>query len=217
MIDIEQARFNMIEQQIRPWDVLEPRILDAVAAVQREAFVPAGYRELAFADIQVPLTHGEVMLEPKLAARLAQALDPQPNEKILQIGTGSGYLTALLASLAGEVTSVEIHSDLSQQAGRNLAMAGFANVKLECGDAAQGWAKGSAWDGIVITGSLPVLPDAYLDALKPGGRLVAIVGSEPAMEVNLYTRQADGIEERSLFETVVPPLRNAQAISSFEF
>ncbi len=228
-MDIEQARFNMVEQQIRTWDVLEPRVLEAVAAVRREEYVPLEYKDLAFADIRIPIGHGEVMLEPKLTARLVQELGVKPRWKVLEIGTGTGYGTALLACLAGEVTSVEIHPDLSADAGRNLAMAGFSNVTLAIGDAADGWLPGDGegepgsgsedhtWDGIVITGSLPRFPGAYLDMLAPGGTLIAIVGSEPAMAVRRYHRVGGGIREKSLFETVVPPLRNARPISAFEF
>jgi protein-L-isoaspartate(D-aspartate) O-methyltransferase len=217
-MDTELARFNMIEQQIRPAEVLDPRVLDTIANTPREAFVPAGYRELAYADISIPLGHDEVMMKPILEARLLQALNVQPADKVLEIGTGSGYFTALLAKLGGHVHSVEIHPELSEQAAARLAAQGIHNVTLSQGDAARGWNQDGPFDVIAITGSLPILPESFQQSLKVGGRLVVIVGSAPVMDVQLITRVAQNQwTTESLFETVLPALVNAEQPQAFEF
>ena len=227
-IDIEKVRFNMVEQQIRTWEVLDQDVLDLLSQVKREDFVPAAYRALAFVDMEIPLAHGaqgaarlQTMMAPKLEARIMQELAIQKHEKVLEIGTGSGYLTALLAKRAQQVVSVEIFPEFSQVAGRNLQHAGISNAVLEVGDAAlappvlmgiQGY------DVIVLTGSTPVLPKAFLDALNPGGRLFAVVGDAPVMEAMLYTKTTDGtIAAMEIFETVLTPLINAQQPQRFEF
>ncbi len=216
-MDIEQARFNMIEQQIRPWDVLDATVLDVLRQVPREAFVPDDYRSLAFADIKIPIGHGEVMMEPKVEARMVQELALDGSEKVLEVGTGSGYVTALLARMAASVVSVEIYKDLSNRAAEHLAAMGIGNVMLESGDASRGWPSAGGFDAIILTGSVPQVPAAFIEALKPGGRLVAIVGSEPVMEAIRLTRQGDGVDRTSLFDTLLAPLVNAAAPRQFVF
>jgi protein-L-isoaspartate(D-aspartate) O-methyltransferase len=217
-MNIEKARFNMVEQQIRPWDVLDLTILDLLYEVRREDFVPEMLRSLAFVDMEIPLSHGECMLSPKLEARLLQELHVKPSDRVLEIGTGSGYMAALLGRLAAKVTTVEIHPDLAEAASQKIARFGQGNITVEVGDAAQGWAQGSVWDAILITGSLPVMPPSFLDALAPRGRMVAIVGDAPAMEVIRWTRDAQGVlTSETLFETVVPPLHHALQPERFQF
>ena len=216
-MNLEQVRFNMIEQQIRPWDVLDPRVLELLKVVRREQFVSPASRALAFVDTEIPLGHGAAMWQPKLEARALQALALQPTDSVLEIGSGSGYLSALLARMAAQVTSVEIEPELSAQAARNLATHNITNVTLQVGDAAQGWGE-AEYDAIVLTASVPVLPPAYKQQLKVGGRLFAIVGDAPAMQAQLITRTAaDTFETRTLFETNVDPLRNALQPERFVF
>ena len=216
-MDFEQARFNMVEQQIRPWDVLDPVVLDLLFTVRREDYVPTAYRNLAFADLEVPLGHGEAMWMPKLEARALQELGLASGESVLEIGTGSGYLTALLASVASRVTSVEIVESFARDARAKLAAAGFTNVEVEVGDGARGWG-GASFDAIVLTGSTPVLHEAFCKQLKPGGRVFAIIGDAPAMTAKLSRWTAPGAcVVTPLFETVVKPLANAPAPARFEF
>jgi len=216
-MDLEQARFNMVEQQIRPWDVLDPVVLDLLFTVRREDYVPTAYRNLAFADLEVPLGHGEAMWMPKLEARALQELGLATGESVLEIGTGSGYLTALLASVASRVTSVEIVESFARDARAKLAAAGFTNVEVEVGDGARGWG-GASFDAIVLTGSTPVLHEAFCKQLKPGGRVFAIIGDAPAMTAKLSRWTAPGAcVVTPLFETVVKPLANAPAPARFEF
>jgi protein-L-isoaspartate(D-aspartate) O-methyltransferase len=219
-MDFEQARFNMVEQQVRTWDVLDPAVLDLLGTLPRENFVPEDRRSLAFADLELPIGHGEVMLAPKMQARIAQEVMLTPSDRVLEVGTGTGYLTAMLARLAGSgsVTSVEIHPDLAQGARARLSALGIDNVKVEVGDAARGWAFGGPFDVIVLTGSLPMLPDAFQKQLKRGGRLFAIVGERPVMTARLIVRESDtAFGAVTLFETVVDPLRNAQQPKRFVF
>lgn len=217
-IDFERARRNMLDQQIRPWEVTDQRVLDAIATTPREDYVPSAYRRLAFADMNIPLAHGQVMMPPKLEARLLQALSIEPDDKILEIGTGSGYVTSLLAKLGHHVTSIDIFSDFTTQAAQKLAAHGIHNVTLEVGDAARGWSRGAPYDVIFITGSLPLPPDDFRSALAPGGRLVAIVGNAPAMEARRIEHVAgQNFRVRSLFETVLPPLVNAPTPTRFVF
>ena len=209
-MNLDQARHNMIEQQIRPWEVLDQRVLNLLSTVPREDFVPSAYRNLAFADTNIPLGEGQVMMSPKVEARILQALNPQDNETVLEIGTGSGFVTALLAKLAKQVVSVDINPEMTRQAGEKLAAHGISNVTLETGDAARGWDTHTPYDVIVITGSLPLLPDNFKQALTIGGRLLAIVGDSPAMEVLLITRVGETEwAEEGLFETDLPALINA--------
>jgi protein-L-isoaspartate(D-aspartate) O-methyltransferase len=217
-LDVERARFNMVEQQIRPWEVLDQRVLDLLFQVRREEFVPPQYRALAFADMEIPIGHGEKMLSPKLEARLLQELALQPGDKMLEVGTGSGYMTALLASLGSHVYSVDIIAEFTQASGARIASRGINNATFETGDAARGWEKHAPYDAIVLTGSVPVLPEAFQKSLKPGGRLIAIVGEPPVMEARLITCVAAGIyNSTGLFETCIAPLRNALQPERFVF
>ncbi len=216
-VNLERARFNMVEQQVRPWEVLNDRILDVLEALPREDFVPAEYRNLAYADLQLPLPHDEVMLEPRVEARMLQALDPQPGERALEIGTGTGYFAACLGRLAGEVTSVDIHESFRELAAEHLASRGVENVRLEVGDAAAGWDDGHRYDVIAVTGSLPELHEGFHRTLAIGGRLIVVVGQPPIMEALLITRVADDQwATESLFDTSIPPLRGARATPRFE-
>lgn len=216
-MNLEQARFNMIEQQIRPWDVLDPRVLELLKVVRREQFVPADSKGLAFADTEIPLGYGASMWQPKIEARAVQALALQPSDTVLEVGTGSGHLTALLARLSAQVTSVEIEPELSASASRHLATHNIDNVTLQVGDAAQGWGE-AEYDAIVLTASVPLLPESFKQQLKVGGRLFAIVGDAPAMQAQLITRTgADSFDTKLLFETVVAPLRNAVQPQRFVF
>jgi protein-L-isoaspartate(D-aspartate) O-methyltransferase len=217
-IDLEQARFNMVEQQVRPWLVLDQRILDLIAQVPREDFVPLQYRNLAFADVSLPLGHGEVMMSPKVEARLLQALDVKHSDRVLEVGTGSGYLTALLARQANQVYSVEIAQDLSTSAKTKLSAHNVNNVILEVGDAATGWAQHAPYEVVALTGSLPILPEGFLQSLAIGGRLFVILGQSPVMEARLITRvDTQSWAEESLFETDLPALRNARQPQQFLF
>lgn len=213
---MELARFNMVEQQIRPWDVLDARVLDLLKKLKREQFVPAEKQALAFMDLDVPLGYGESMWQPKIEARVLQALRLKPTESVLEVGTGSGYLTAMLAYSAGHVTSIEIVPELSVIAAYNLAGHYLENLHLEVGDAAQGWE--GKYDVIVLTGSVPELPKAFLDALNVGGRLFAIVGDAPLMLAKLITCVAPGAyESTTLFEACVAPLQNVKQPERFTF
>jgi protein-L-isoaspartate(D-aspartate) O-methyltransferase len=217
-MDIERARINMIESQIRVWEVLDQTILDLLAVVKREEFVPPQYRSLAFADMEIPLGHGEVMLAPKLEARMLQALVLGRADKVLEVGTGSGYVTALLANLAGQVVSVDRIEEFSHCAARRLAGHGLTNVTLEIGDAANGWARHAPYDAIILTGSVPILPDTFRKQLAVGGRLLAVIGEEPVMTATLITRVSDtAFESAGLFETCILPLRNVKQPERFVF
>ena len=216
MKKMEQARFNMVEQQIRPWDVLDMQVLDLLSKVKREQFVPPASRELTFMDVEIPLGHNASMWTPKLEARTLQALRLKAKDRVLEIGSGSGYLTALISHLAEHVTSVEIVPELLAFAEKNLATHRIDNVALVQGDAAQGWP--GKYDVIVLTGSVPVLPEVFQNNLKPGGRLFAIVGDAPAMHARLITCTAPGkFEGVTLFETVASPLQNVLQPERFVF
>jgi protein-L-isoaspartate(D-aspartate) O-methyltransferase len=220
VMNIEQARFNMIEQQIRPWNVLDPAVLKLLSVVKREDFVPAAHRELAFADLELPIGAGpgQVMLAPKIEARMLQELHLTNTATVLEIGTGSGYMAALLAAKAEFVYTVEIDPALVDQARKNLQQAGIVNVSVDIGDGAQGWPLYAPYDAIVVSGSTPVLPEALLRELKIGGRLVAIVGEAPAMQVQLVLRTAeDAFSTSVVFETVAAPLINALQREKFVF
>ena len=216
MSNVEQARFNMVEQQIRPWDVLDMRVLDLLSEVKREQFVPPSHKEMAFMDTEIPLGHDALMWQPKLEARVLQELRIQHGDHVLEIGTGSGYLTALLSRLAKKVTSVEIVPELRAFAEKNLAVRRIDNVTLELGDAAQGWS--GSFDVIVLTGSTPVLPEAIKTSLNPGGRLFAVIGDAPAMQAKLITCVTPGVfESKTLFETSIAPLQYALQPKRFVF
>ena len=221
-IDIERQRFNMVEQQIRTWEVLDQQVLDLLFEVRREEFVPPQYRSLAFVDMEIPLTDnataGARMLAPKLEARMLQELAIKPANRILEIGTGSGYMTALLAKRGAHVTSVEIVPAFSAAASARLKAHGIANVTLEIGDGARGWNKASPYDVIVLTGSVPVLADEFQRSLKPGGRLLAVVGEAPVMQARLTTCAGGGAcDTVTLFETCIATLRNAPQPERFVF
>jgi protein-L-isoaspartate(D-aspartate) O-methyltransferase len=217
-MNMEQARFNMIEQQIRTWEVLDPAVLDLLGRVPREDFVPVKYRNLAFADLNIPLGHGQVMMAAKVEGRLIQALGIKPDDAVLEVGTGSGYLTALLASLAKHVYSVDIFPEFKTQTQQKLAAQGLSNVTIETGDAALGWERHGPYDVIVITGSFPLYPEHYQRNLRVNGRMFVITGRAPAMEALLVTRvgETDWMRE-SLFETDIPALINAPQPQPFVF
>jgi protein-L-isoaspartate(D-aspartate) O-methyltransferase len=217
-MDYESARHNMIEQQIRPWDVLDPVVLDLLAKLRREDFVPPVYRSLAFADLEIPLGEGEYMWAPKLEARVLQALQAQRHEKVLEVGAGSGYLTALLANLAGQVISLERVAAFREEADRKLKAHGLNNITLKAGDGARDWAEDGLFDVILLTGSTSVLPEAYLKRLNRGGRLFAIVGEGAAMRATLVTHVDHGAHRQEvLFETSVKALHNALEPERFVF
>ncbi|MBA3507624.1 MAG: protein-L-isoaspartate O-methyltransferase [Betaproteobacteria bacterium] len=216
-MDFELARFNMVEQQIRTWEVLDQDVLDLLFVVKREAFVPPQWQSLAFADLELPLPNGEKMWAPKVEARVLQSLQLHGGEKVLEVGTGSGYFTALLASRAATVTSVEIERALSLEAAQKLARARLANVRCEVGDAARGWGE-DTYDAIVLTGSTPLLPEALFTQLRPGGQVFAVVGDLPVMTARLVRWAAPGSRvSTDLFETVVAPLQNAATPARFQF
>ena len=217
-MNIEQARFNMIEQQIRPWNVLDQDVLDLLHVVKREQFVPAAYQNLAFADVEIPLPGGEAMLAPKFEARIMQETGVKKHETVLEIGTGSGYMAALLAHRAAKVTTVEINPETAELAKKNLANAGIHNVTVEVGNGAQGWEKGAPYDVIVISGALEVLPEAILKQVKVGGRIAAIVGQAPVMEASIITRTGENAYSTvKVFETNVRYLTGAPVPSHFQF
>jgi protein-L-isoaspartate(D-aspartate) O-methyltransferase len=217
-MNFEQARFNMIEQQIRTWEVLDPQVLELLSQVKREDFVPPGNRELAFADLELPLGHGESMMQPKVEARILQELGILAHENVYEVGTGSGYLAALMARRARHVTSAEIHADLLAGARDNLRRAAIANVTLLEGDSARAPLAESTFDVIVLTGSTPILPQAFLERLAPGGRLFAVVGDAPVMKA-IVVRQpvAGAFQHAELFETMLKPLANAAQPPRFRF
>lgn len=223
-MNIEQARFNMIEQQVRPWRVGDPRVLDTLAQVPREQFVPLQHIGMAFADTEVPLDtddyrSGQVILAPKLDARMLQALALQPGETVLEIGTGSGYATALMAYTSRRISSWEIDPVLAEQAATNLARAGFEGLELRVGDGRQALAENDArWDVIVFSGGVTLPPDDFLGRLNPGGRLFCYQGEAPVMEARLYTRLPDGnLRSEDLFETMVPMLKGFPVPNHFRF
>jgi protein-L-isoaspartate(D-aspartate) O-methyltransferase len=219
-MNIEQARFNMIEQQIRPWNVLDLDVLELLTVVRREEFVPAAYKSLAFSDTEIPLPGGENMLAPKIEARLLQEAAVKKHEQVLEIGAGSGYMAALLCYKARHVTTVEIDPELKALAANNLAAYGITNVEVALGNGAQGWdqSETKSYDVIVISGSLAALPDAFLKQLNVGGRIVAILGEAPVMTAQIITRTSESnYSARHLFETDVKPLREAAVHSHFKF
>jgi protein-L-isoaspartate(D-aspartate) O-methyltransferase len=223
-MDLEQSRYNMVEQQIRTWEVLDQEVLQLLFELRREEFVPAAYRSLAFVDMEIPLGYGEVMLAPKVEARILQELSINNTDRILEVGSGSGYMTALLAKKGGFVHSVEIVPELAAMAEKNLQNHQITNVLLENGDAARGWPQHGPYDVIVLTGSTPVLPEGFQKSLKTGGRLFAVVGDPPVMQALIVTCVAQ--EENGgtgayntvcLFETCIAPLRNAKQSARFTF
>ena len=217
-MNFEQARFNMVEQQIRPWEVLDQDVLDLLYAVPREDFVPPSCRNLAFVDMEIPIGEGERMWPPKMEARVLQELALKRSDRVLEVGTGSGYLTALLAHRAAQVYSVEIKASLAAFGQANIARHGVDNVTLEVGDGARGYAKWGPYDVVVLTGSTPLLPRAVLDSLAPGGRAFAVVGEAPAMTAKIVTCTAPGeFRSAELFEILLAPLAHCERPSRFTF
>ena len=220
-MNLEQARSNMVEQQIRTWEVLDQDVLDLLYSVPREEFVPASCHDLAFTDMEIPVGDGEKMWPPKMEARVLQELIVKRTDRVLEVGTGSGYLTALLAHRAAQVYSVEIRPALAAFGSANIARHGVDNVTLEVGDGARGYAKWAPYDVVVLTGSVPVLPRALLESLAPGGRAFAVVGEAPVMTAKTITSTAPGAYHTfrtvELFETMLAPLTNCERPSRFTF
>jgi protein-L-isoaspartate(D-aspartate) O-methyltransferase len=221
-MNVELARFNMIEQQIRPWEVLDPAVLSLLASMQREDFMPPAHRALAFVDTQVPLIDGEpagpCMLEPKVEARLLQELRVRHHERVLEVGTGSGFMAALLAHRAAEVTTLEIRPELVPIAQRNLKHAGLSRVQVRQADGSRGWTGGAPFDVILLSGSVAAVPKALLQQLRVGGRLAAIVGELPIMRARLFTRAGEtSWSDIDLFDTVAPRLSGFAESTRFTF
>jgi protein-L-isoaspartate(D-aspartate) O-methyltransferase len=217
-MNFDQARQNMVENQVRPWEVLDARVLDVLGRVRREEFVAPEHRQLAFADLCLPLGHGEVMMKPVLEGRVLQALALKPEDQVLEIGTGSGFLTACLANLAAHVTSVDVHADFTAAAGQRLKAAGIANAQLLTGEAVNGWQPQGSFDAVVVTGAVYSIPDRFLGWLKPGGRLLVVRGESPVQQVMLLSHEGNGrYREESLLETDLPYLANAEPPRRFVF
>ena len=217
-MNLEQARTNMVEQQIRTWEVLDQDVLDLLYAVPREQFVPEKHRGLAFSDLEIPIGEGEKMWQPKLEARVLQELNVRRTDRVLEVGTGSGYLTALLSHRASHVFSVEINPKLAAFGAANLERHGAEGATLEVGDAARGWPSRAPYDVIVLTGSTPILPRSFIEQLAVGGRLFAVIGEPPVMTAQLVVETAPGAwHATGLFETVLAPLANAERPARFKF
>jgi len=217
-MNFDQARFNMVEQQVRPWEVLDPRVLELLETTHREDFVPVRYRKMAFTDMAIPLDHDQNMMKPVVEGRLLQALELKPDETVLEIGTGSGFVTACLAQMAKNVVSVDIHEQFTKEAEARLKEKDIQNVELETGDAMTGWQPEQAHDVVVVTGSVQDIPDHFRGWVNPGGRMFVICGESPAMEAMLLTKlNATEWREESLFETDLARLINAEKAPVFEF
>jgi protein-L-isoaspartate(D-aspartate) O-methyltransferase len=217
-MNFEQARFNMVEQQIRPWEVLDSRVLSLLETIHREDFVPVRYRKLAFADLAIPLDCGQVMMRPKIEARMLQAIELAPDETVLEIGTGSGFVTACLAGLARHVVSVEIYPELHEAAALKMKDKGVGNAELFVGDVMGDWQPEQAHDVVVVTGSVPQVPEQFLGWVNPGGRLFVVTGDSPAMEARVLKRlDVTEWSQESLFETDLPRLLHADRAPQFEF
>lgn len=213
----ELARSQMLGQQIRAWEVLDARVLDVLGSVPRENFVPSASRDLAFADTEIPLAHGQTMMAPKVEGRLLQALALSPADRVLEIGTGSGYLSACLAQLSDQVLSIDVFPDFLDSAKEKLSAMGCRNVTLEEQDGLTLEAAGR-YDAVAVTGSVPKLEKSLVDLLRPRGRLFVVVGREPVMEAQLITHLGDGqFSTESLFETVLPPLVGVDTAPPFQF
>jgi len=218
MTDIEKARFNMAEQQIRPWEVFDEQVLEVIRKVPRERFVPHAYRNLAFSDMRIPLGHDEVMMEPKVEARMLQALAIEPTDQVLEIGTGSGFVTACLATLGNSVVSYDIHEDFIESAGEKLVKQGINNVHLHLGNPlGMEDLPAEGFDVVAVTGSMPAYNTALEAVLAPGGRLFQVVGESPLMHAMLVTRKGDEFIQDFLFETDLPPLRHIPELPHFHF
>ncbi|AGG87540.1 MULTISPECIES: protein-L-isoaspartate O-methyltransferase family protein [Rhodanobacter] len=217
-MNIEQARLNMVENQVRPWEVLDGRVLDVLGRVRREDFVAAEHRQLAFADLCLPLGHGEVMMKPVVEGRVLQALELLPSDRVLEIGTGSGFLTACLASLSAQVTSVDIHADFIAAATQRLQAAGIAHATLAVGEAVNEWQPDGLFDALVVTGAVHAIPPRWLTWLKPAARALVIRGQSPVQQATLLTHEGAGrYREETLFETDLPYLTHAEPLQRFVF
>ncbi|MCV2217573.1 protein-L-isoaspartate O-methyltransferase family protein [Thauera sp. Sel9] len=217
-MNFEKARFNMVEQQIRPWEVLDQDVLDLLMTVKREEFVPAEARALAFADVEIPIGCGQMMLKPVIEGKVLQALQPSKSDSALEIGTGSGFFAALLAARCEWVRTMEIEPELVKLASANLERNGVENVVVAQGDGIDGWPERAPYDVIVVSGGVQEVPQALLEQLKVGGRLFAFVGEAPVMKARLITCEAEGrFRSEDIFETVVPMLQNAARRDSFSF
>ncbi len=217
-MNFEQSRQNMVESQLRPWEVLDGRVLEVLGRVRREDFVAAAHRQLAFADLCLPLGHGEVMMKPVVEGRVLQALDLLPGDHVLEIGTGSGFLTACLARLSAQVTSVDIHADFTASAARRLHAAGLGNATLCTGEAVSEWQPSGLFDALVVTGAVFAVPPRWLTWLKPGGRMVVMRGQSPVQHATLLTHEGGGrYREETLFETDLPYLTHAEPPPRFVF
>lgn len=213
-IDFEQARFAMVEQQIRPWQVLDPRVLATLSSVRREDFVPPLHRKLAFTDMSLPLAHGEVMMKPVVEGRMLQALDLQAEDEVLEIGTGSGFIAACLSELARDVVSIDRHGDFVDRARNQLVSQGVSNVRFEQADAMT-WQPGRQFDAICVTAAVATLPPQFLEWLKDGGRLFIVRGLSPAQEALRIVRRGEAFIEEGLFETDLPYLHGAAPAAQF--
>jgi protein-L-isoaspartate(D-aspartate) O-methyltransferase len=213
-MNVEHARHAMIEQQVRPWDIVDLQVLAAMSAVPRENFVPPAYRDLAFADTELPIGHGETMFKPVLEGRMLQGLKLQPNDEVLEIGTGTGFITACLASLCRSLVTVDLHADFIANAKNRLAALDLNNIRYEQADALA-FNPDQQFDAIAVTGAVTDVPQAFLDWLRPGGRLFIIHGQSPAQEAVCLTRTAQGFDTESLFETDIPYLVGAQPVDRF--
>ena len=215
-MNLDQARFFMVEQQIRPWDVLDPKILDLFMDIPRHLFVKAGNEELAYSDIELPIGENQSMMYPKVEGRLLQALDIDENDAVLEVGTGSGYLTALMANLGKTVTTIELHEDIQKIAKTRLES--YKNIEFVTGDAANGWNDGKEYDAIILTGSVATVPQSFKEQLTLGGRLALVTGQAPAMTAQVVTRISNQEwETETLFETDLAPLENASTTCHFTF
>lgn len=217
-MNLEQARYNMVEQQIRTWEVLDQDVLDLLMTVKREQFVPPACLKLAFADTSIPLGHGASMLPPAIEAKMLQALQLRKSDKVLEVGTGSGYMAALLGARSDHVYTVEIEPELAAKARENLRRQDADNVTVIEGDGALGWPAQAPYDAIVLSGSVTEIPDTLPAQLKVGGRLLAVVGEAPLMQARLVTCVAEGqFQSVNLFETSIPRLRNVPERGKFVF
>ncbi|MGO4701815.1 protein-L-isoaspartate O-methyltransferase family protein [Dyella sp. 2RAB6] len=217
-MNFEQARQNMVENQVRPWEVLDARVLDVLGRLHRDQFVAPEHRALAYADVGLPIGHGENMLKPVLEGRVLQALELKEDEHVLEIGTGSGFLTACMASLSGHVTSVDIHADFIAAATQRIAQAGIDNVTLATGEAVNAWQPAGQFDALVVTGAVYEIPQRFLGWLKPGGRLLAVRGESPVQQMVLLTHEGEGrYREENILETDLPYLVHAEPPRKFVF
>ncbi len=217
-MNIDQARFNMIEQQVRPWEVLDHNVLQVMSDIPREVFVPQQYRDLAFSDVEIPLTGGQATLQPRIEGRIMQSLDIKADDRILEIGTGCGYMTACLSRLGDSVVTIECIQKLSDEAKKNIEAQNISNVNFRVGDAAGGWDQDGPFDVIAVTGSMPVIPKKLKSVLHKRGRLFVIQGVAPVMHAKLITRNSsDGFQEETLFEISIPALSGVNVSKEFVF